>query len=257
MNIYNTQIIETPVSIEVKHYSEPIYYDFSTSKYGTYRRRFSELSGPEKVISIKRREKYYQNKRHEIKRLVDCNFDQNTKFLTLTQAPGSIIQDDIDIGNLEFQKFVKRLKRWLKTNRKNWSLKYIATWERHQNGKIHYHIILFSFPYIRAKEMERLWSHGFIKINKINHVGRKQTGLYVSKYFAKELAFKDAKKKAYFKSRNLKRPLESKFDICSDQFDITWFGTPEYHNNYTLVRKANGVYSESVVDYFLIPKIQQ
>ena len=152
MKLYDTKIIETNENIEVWYYEEPIANDFKLSSEKT-RRSFDELSGVEKVASIKRREKYYQNKRHEIKRLVECNFDRRTVFLTLTQNKNSPIKESIDVGNLEFQKFVKRLKRYLAKNHKNSKLKYIATWERTKKGLIHYHIILFSFPYIPAKKM--------------------------------------------------------------------------------------------------------
>ncbi|MDK2962515.1 MAG: hypothetical protein PWP20_1641, partial [Eubacteriaceae bacterium] len=249
---YLTLNIETPVSIEVWSFEESIKYDFKKMKTLKKRRSFEELTGPEKVVSIKRREKYYNDKRQEIKRLVNCNFDKRTSFLTLTQNEESSIRKNIDVGNLEFQKFIKRLKRWLKKNRPGFDLRYIATWERTKRGMIHYHIILFNFPFIPVNELQEVWGQGFIKINHVDHVEKSKKGLYVSKYFAKELEFKDAKKKAYFTSRNLNKPQKFRLDL--KEFDIKMFGKPDYENKYKLIRKDGMEFKKSEVKYYAITK---
>lgn len=248
---YNVQIIETLTSIEVWRFEEPIWYDFESGT-GKTRRSFEELTGPEKIMSIKRREKYYTEKKHDIKRLVNCNYDHKTSFLTLTQNEESSIRDSIDRGNIEFQKFIKRLKRWLNKNQPCYTLRYIATWERTKRGMIHYHIILFNFPFIPVNKLEKLWGQGFVKINQIDHVDKSKKGLYVCKYFAKELEFKDTKKKAYFTSRNLIKPNKFKFDL--PQFEIQEFGKPDYESKYKLIRKVGTEFEESEVEYYSITK---
>lgn len=204
MKFYNTKEIKS------KNITEYIFnidaltaYDFKRRP-GRKRRDFEELSSIEKSESMQRKKAYYQNKRFEIKRIIDCNFDDKSTFLTLTFKEN--IQD-IERANREFTLFIKRLKRYLK----NQQLKYIATWELQQRGAIHYHLVLFSVPYIKNDKLSELWGNGFIKINKIKEtVKNEAVGVYITKYFVKDLDKKVKQKKAYFCSRNLIKPKETK-----------------------------------------------
>jgi len=116
---------------------------------------------------------------------------------------------DVTYTNTKFNKFIKRLNYFIYKHK--WQkLKYIATWEKQKRGAIHYHIIFFDFPYIRKPELECLWGHGFIHVNRIDVDSRENRGRYVSKYFVKDLELKEHKQKAFFKSQNLKHPLEQR-----------------------------------------------
>lgn len=70
------------------------------------KKNYDELSAQGQYDSLKRKQKHYQSMRFEIARLVDTNFDNQTKFLTLTFKEN--IQD-IEYANNEFKKFIKRL----------------------------------------------------------------------------------------------------------------------------------------------------
>ena len=70
------------------------------------KKTYDELSAQGQYDSLKRKQKHYQSMRFEIARLVDTNFDNQTKFLTLTFKEN--IQD-IEYANNEFKKFIKRL----------------------------------------------------------------------------------------------------------------------------------------------------
>lgn len=59
-------------------------------------------------------------------------------------------------------------------------------------------------------------SHGFIKINRIDVDSKENRGRYLSKYFGKDLDLKEHKKKAFFKSQNLKVPHETKVMLTED-----------------------------------------
>ncbi len=224
MKFYNTKEIKS------KNITEYIFnidaltaFDFKRRP-GRKRRDFEELSSIEKAESMQRRKAYYQDKRFEIKRIIDCNYDDKSTFLTLTFKEN--IQD-IERANREFTLFIKRLKRYLK----NQQLKYIATWELQQRGAIHYHLVLFSVPYIDNKKLGELWANGFIKINKIKEtVKNEAVGVYITKYFVKDLEKKANQKKAYFCSRNLIKPKETKKkldfdemnDILTDEEDLLY-----------------------------------
>ncbi|HFE9852563.1 TPA: hypothetical protein ACGBG5_003365 [Enterococcus faecalis] len=60
--------------------------------------------------------------------------------------------------------------------------------------------------YIKNSELEKIWQNGFVKINKVDVDSVENRGRYLSKYFSKDLEIKEHKKKAFFKSQNLKTP---------------------------------------------------
>ena len=97
------------------------------------------MSAHKQYDSLKRKQKHYEQTRWEIARIVDCNFDDRTKFVTLTFKDN--IQD-ITITNREFKYFIQRLNYYL-YHSKTQLLKYIATWEKQKRGAIHYHVIFF------------------------------------------------------------------------------------------------------------------
>lgn len=225
------------------------------------RRNFDELNANEKVDSLQRKVKYYENKRWEIMRIINMNYDDRTSFLTLTFSDDI---EDIDYSNNEFRKFIKRLCRYLYGGKES-GLKYIATWEiqnkrAEKTGKnvIHYHMIMFDVPYISHEKLEQIWGNGYVSINKVDDVENK--GLYISKYFAKDIDLKTHKKKAYFTSRNLKKPIEVEtfLDVTDIEhlvgneveYSSTYYKTvPYYDQDYNLQfdRKER-------VDYYLIKK---
>lgn len=233
---YNQKVIETPTYIEIWEYEKPVIYKIDEKKAFEYEhespewiknfnkrnRKFDNLSAKEQYDSLKRKSKHYRNMRFEIARLVDENFDKNTKFLTLTFKEN--IQD-IATTNDEFKKFIKRLNYQLYKTKKS-RIKYLATWEKQQRGAIHYHIILFSLLFVPHERLMGIWGHGLVWINKIDVDAAENRGRYVSKYFDKDLDIKEHKKKAFFKSQNLKLPREMKRltekKINKDDFDVLY-----------------------------------
>lgn len=173
---------------------------------------FDEMSARRQYDSLKRKQKHYEQTRWEIARIVDCNFDDRTKFVTLTFRDN--IQD-ITVTNREFKNFIQRLNYYIYQT-KTQLLKYIATWEKQKRGAIHYHVIFFDFPYVAKEKLQNLWSHGFIKINRIDVDSKENRGRYLSKYFSKDLELKEHKKKAFFKSQNLKMPKETRLMLTDD-----------------------------------------
>ncbi|PAF16988.1 Rep protein [Terribacillus saccharophilus] len=180
------------------------------------RKSFEEMSVSEQSESLKRKQKHYESMRWEIARIIDCNFDNRTKFMTLTFK---VNEQDIAVTNLEFNKFIKRLNYTLYKEKKQ-RLKYLAVWEKQKRGAIHYHVIFFNFPFIKIKDLQTIWGHGFVKLNKIDVDSQENRGRYVSKYFSKDLEVREHKKKAFFKSQNLKTPIVKKFSSTTEM-DLT------------------------------------
>lgn len=135
-----------------------------------------------------------QRTKTNIRRIVQCN--NFTKFLTLT------FKDHItDLGesNKKFNLFIKRLKYHYP------DLKYLAVPEFTKSGRVHYHILL-DLQYVKADVLSAIWSHGFIKINRVDKVSN--LGVYISKYISKDLMNENTKyKKKFFVSVNCLRPI--------------------------------------------------
>ena len=158
--------------------------------------------------------------RMNIMRLVNSNPDFLT-FLTLT-FDESKVENKKDITEFEkcnywFRAFIQRLKYSFP------DIKYLAVPEfqgdyyfrtgvkKEFGGAIHYHLLLDQK--IDSQIMEKIWGHGFIKINKIQAINN--VGLYVSKYLSKESFNKKYfGKNKFFYSRNINRPKEYKGQDC-------------------------------------------
>lgn len=184
-------------------------------------KKFEDCNLGEKIDRLKRRKLYYQNQRHELRRLIDVNLVGDCSFVTLTFREHI---EDISLANKEFEKFIKRLKYHFEKEDSKFELKYLAVNERTKKNRVHYHIVFFDFPYIKKSVLEKIWKNGFIDIRLIRQnmktkegelVPRTNVALYVSKYFAKQYELSDVdlksgelknenyKKKAFFKSTNL------------------------------------------------------
>lgn len=248
--MYNIKIIETNDKIEIWRYEMPIHNNYSMSDFennNKQRRKYEDLSYSEKVDSFKRKSKYYQERKHDIRRLIEMNYKAyETKFVTLTFRDH--IEDVAEANNL-FNKFIKRLKYKLGK-----SIKYIAVWERTKKNRIHYHLIIFNLKYMKWEELECVWKHGYIKINDVSHVERKNVGRYISKYFSKELDVKDMHKKAFFTSRNLKKPKKITLQSQEELKNLVDISNKSYSTKYLRSSKVDDVYIDTEVEYMIIEK---
>lgn len=250
--MYNVKIIETDKKIEVWKYSLPIHNGFKMNNFSlnnSKRRKQEEMSYKEQIEAFERKQTYYREKRHEIRRLIEMNYKANhTKFVTLTFAEHIT---DVETANYEFKKFIERLKNNLKKR-----IKYLAVWERTKKERIHYHMVLFDMKYIDWSELERIWKNGFVKINDISHVESANVGRYIAKYFSKDVDKRDYKKKAFFTSRNLKKP--KKITLLAREreelSDLINMNNTSYSKTFKQISKEAGEYIEGQVDYYIVEK---
>ena len=161
------------------------------------------------------RKQVLQRSKKNLRRLINANVGQygkefTAKFLTLTFKENI---KDLDKANYEFEKFIKRLNYHCFGTKKA-NLKYTCVVEFQKRGAIHYHVIIYNMPYIKANDIGNVWGNGFIKINKIDDVDN--VGAYVSEYLgqAEKGQGKNIEddrlqgKKSYFSSRGLYNPIE-------------------------------------------------
>lgn len=142
----------------------------------------------------------------DLRRIVNSNVGQygeefTAKFVTLTFREHIT---DLRLANAEYEKFIKRLN-YSMFNTKKANIKYSVVPEFTKIGRVHYHVIFYNLPYVKADKLAAIWGQGFIKINKIDNCDN--VGAYVSKYMTKDN--EEIKgKKSYFNSRNLFESIE-------------------------------------------------
>lgn len=136
--------------------------------------------------------------RNNFRRLVTANFDSGSRFITLTFKDNIT---DVKWANKEFKKYMQRMRY-----RYGKDFKYANVIQFQKRGAVHYHM-MSDLPYIPHEDLENIWGHGFVGINKIDHVDN--VGAYMIGYMAEDMT--DTRlmgQKSYMTSRNLERPRE-------------------------------------------------
>lgn len=235
------KLIQSGDIIEIYNYDRGYLKGYENKIANTGRKKDYESENYEE-----HRKQVLQRAKRELRRLINANVGQygkkfTSKFLTLTFSDNVT---DLDIANYEFKKFIKRLNYKI-YNSKESNLKYTAVIEFQKRGAIHYHIIIYNMPYIKANEIANCWDNGFIKINKIDDIDN--VGAYVSEYLgddAKEQghSIEDDRlkgRKSYFSSKGLFKPVEITDKKIVEQVATALQSTDkltysaEYENEYT------------------------
>ena len=166
----------------------------------------------------------YRSKKR-LKRLINSNvgFHKNTEgkrfkpiFVTLTFRDNVT---NVDQANYEFTKFIQRFNYEIFDCRIG-QLKYVVAIEFQKRGAVHYHVLFFNLPFISRiyDKVANIWGEGFVKVDTVKN-NIKDVGNYLTKYMTKELADpRLCRKKSYFTSRNLFKPI-----VIKDQEKIEMF----------------------------------
>ena len=192
---YSKKVIVSGDIIEVYEYSVPILEGFDNSRSKGKGRRCKA----DEAEQMRNRELVLQRARRDIRRLVNCNIGEFSKFVTLTFRENIT---DLKVANYEWKKFKQRLETKI-----GYKLQYLVVIEFQKRGAIHYHILMFNAPYIKNNKLQEIWGNGYVKINRIDNVDN--VGAYVCKYITKDNDDdRLAGQKMYFASRGLKKPTE-------------------------------------------------
>lgn len=204
------KIIKSGNIIEIYEYSEGYLKGYENNDANTGRKIDYKSENYEE-----HRKQVLQRAKKNLRRLINANVGQygeefTAKFLTLTFKDNV---QDIEQANYEFKKFIQRLNYYCFGTKKA-NLKYTCVVEFQKRGAIHYHVIIYNMPYIKANDIGNVWGNGFIKINKIDDVDN--VGAYVSEYLGQAEKgqghdIEDDRlqgKKSYFSSKGLFKPVE-------------------------------------------------
>jgi len=163
-------------------------------------------------------------------RIVNANLGKYRyldKFITLTFRKSI---DEISLADYEVKKFIQKLRRHTGER-----IQYIGTRELQARGAIHYHLCLFGMPYVKYRDLLKIWvkNNPYMDPEKPSGVnikgivqGLQEISNYLTSYQVKDLLFQD------------------------DDF---------LQGHYTLV-KSNGLIMPDVVDYeniVLLPGIDE
>lgn len=254
-NYYEIWEYEKPILITDKFEDDSISSTETDKSEKAVRRTFEELSDEEQTERLRRMSETRLKAKWKILRLVDANFDDKTSFLTLTTKNN--IQYRNEFTNM-FDLFITRLNYRLHNTKKR-LIKYIATLERQKRGAWHAHILLFNIEFIPHKDLLNIWSHGAVRINKLNHLDdSSNAGRYVVKYMEKSIGqslLESFGKKSYLASRNLRKPIENKIYLKEPlEFDNS---IVLYETEYKSKIYRNGRLIDNPVKYRKIKVIQE
>jgi len=171
------RIVQSGDVIEIYEYEKGYLkgYELTDNEKNSRRKSGSDLDDTDS------RERSLKRAKANLRRLINANAGQygkefTAKFLTLTFKDNV---KDLDKANYEFEKFIKRLNYYCFGTKKA-NLKYTCVVEFQKRGAIHYHVIIYNMPYVKANDIANVWGNGFIKINKIDDVDN--VGAYVAEY---------------------------------------------------------------------------
>lgn len=227
MGFYDKKVIMAGNVVEVYEYDTGVQFGYKDIKKNSKGRQATANDDDKE----KNREKVLARARRDLRRLINCNIQKHSKFLTLTFADNV---QDLDYANYEFKKFILRLNYHYGIK-----VKYSVVVEFQKRGAIHYHCILYNLVQkINVKEFQEIWKQGFIKINSIDNIDN--VGAYVCKYMTKTGDNRLVGKKMYFNSRNLVKPQEIKESEDVNQLlNALQNQTPKYEN--TFVNDYNSI----------------
>lgn len=191
--------------------------------------------------------KRQKKRRDMVRRYVTNNFDEKSKFITLTFKDTEKFDiKDVKACNREYKKFIQRLNRH--TGQKARYVTVIEFQDKNERGAVHYHMVT-DVTYISNKKLSELWGNGFVRINKIKHVDN--LGAYVVKYMNKDTEDERLKGlKAYNISKGLNKPYrvtsweneqlaKTIFDLyCKDEKRLV------YHREYDSEQAGKVVYRQ-------------
>jgi len=159
-----------------------------------------------RIIPQERRPDAINRSRNAFRRLVRAN-------LSPTKPPALItltIHDaEIDIGDAykAYTRFAFYFRR-----KYGQTVSLIAVPEFQKRGAVHFHILVFNWPYEayknerRTREVASLWPYGFVDVKRTD--GNERLSSYLAKYMSKAMSdYRLIGKRAYSASRNVVRPV--------------------------------------------------
>jgi hypothetical protein len=184
------------------------------------------------------------------------------KFLTLTFQDN--IQD-LKSANYQLTRFIQKINYTFRNSIVG-SLQYVCVPEFQKRGAIHYHLLLFNFPFVDRvfKRIRELWPDRF----ELKTINRKGDLFYISRYISKYITKQSVDgrfwgQKRYFASREIRKSILLKNDIAIELtcqiidgfrirdkkiFSVPYFGDITYWTYY--IGQERTIYSLYFLDSY-------
>jgi len=210
VRFYQQKVIKSGRFVEIYEYEEPqVILEGNADK---QEKSAMDIGFVNIDVLRDRQNEVSKRAKKNFRRLIEANaglHKTTDKFLTLTFAENVT---DRTFAVKEFSKFIYKLRR------KYGEFEYIAVTEYQERGAIHFHCVLFNFPYIPVEELpqlQKVWGLGYIDLKAIKDTFRLTN--YLSKYFTKTFEEnKNPKEKRFFRSLGLRVPEEAKTMSVTD-----------------------------------------
>lgn len=169
--------------------------------YDTLQKNYKKRNKTSKKGVKTRQETYiqsYYRAKNNIRRYIDCNFTNNSQFITLTYHRNETNKTTVDSDRKMLLRKLRTIAE--KRRRNNLPFYWLCVYEKQHRGAYHIHLITnrnFSYD-----EIDSVWKNGFFNIKKIRNI--EHVGAYISKYLGKEL--KKNNEYYYYHSKNLIKP---------------------------------------------------
>lgn len=244
MSSYNLKVIDYGEFVQYRIYSRSVVKDFEREKddYDPYDGECVPFDGtPLKdcKVTYVEDEPLYEEKRERSKE-VSVNrtvqtiykYAQANKwdyFVTLTFARDG----KVDVYN--YDKCVKKLVSWLHNQRRKApDLKYLFVPEMHKDGAFHFHGLIANCEGLQFEDSGRVavgdkaykrtseyadypviynmsgWKYGFSTATKVTTTYKASS--YICKYITKELVDRTFKRRRFYPSNNLDKPIETEYN---------------------------------------------
>jgi len=195
MKTFKTEIKIIADILQKRIYHKPVPYDYD-----------SERDNYDKSTKGHKSKKSLNRAKSSIIDIVNCNVGKYSKFITLT-----LNRENENATREELIEYFKYFKKQYKKHFKEY-FKYLGVIEKQfkrkkkynlENAPLHFHLVVFNEKKLDFQTLKKCWPYGSIDIKKIDSVYN--LGIYIAKYLTKESL--QLNSKAYFTSRNIKKPI--------------------------------------------------
>lgn len=133
----------------------------------------------------------------DMRDVVNANAISGTDILWITLTYAENMQDQERLYQ-DYRRFWQRFKRWLARAGATVP-EYVVAAEPQERGAWHMHCLYFfhhgSAPWVPNEELQKIWGHGFVKVDKINTDVITNIGAYLSAYLSDTLTNEGKKNK--------------------------------------------------------------
>ena len=224
----------------IKKYQMPISQGYKNTKCKNKRIQTEKVKKENNLRAMRR-------SMEKVKELIYCNYDIDSKFVTLT------FKDDIydlDLAFKIWKSFRNKLERMIKTKLKYCGVvgpqdgkrEYCDNLGINQNGVgrnvIHFHIAIFNLPFLDYNELKCLWNdqcQGGVYIQSIYDI--EGIANYMTKHINLNFMHNKSRKR-YFLSKNLETYEELKLNSKNDE------------DKYKIERESNEVRKLKLIDSY-------